>query len=127
MERFLKYYEFFCKILFKNINSTYEFTLKERPKVKMENFLGTKSWRKFLEGLKRKINVFIGTKNIFNPKNKVCRLNICRRSVRCMEFYQDNIVPIFVRNYLKLKYTHKHVVNYCCLNPRGTSGENLDG
>jgi len=25
------------------MNSTYEFTLKERPKVKMENFIGTKS------------------------------------------------------------------------------------
>jgi len=26
------------KVLFKNMNSTYEFTLKEGPKVKMENF-----------------------------------------------------------------------------------------
>jgi len=34
--------------------------------MKMENFLGTKSWRKILEGLKRKIDIFIGTKNIFN-------------------------------------------------------------
>jgi len=25
------------------MNSTYEFTLKERPKVKIENFIGTKS------------------------------------------------------------------------------------
>jgi len=25
------------------MNSTYEFTLKERPKVKMENFIGTTS------------------------------------------------------------------------------------
>jgi hypothetical protein len=47
--------------------STYEFTLKEEPKVKMENFLGTKSLRKILEGLKRKVSIFIGTKNIFNP------------------------------------------------------------
>ena len=73
----------------------------------METFLGTKIWRKNLEGLKRKINVSIGIKNIFNPKNKkVFRLNIYRLLVRCMEFYQDNIVPIFVRHYLKLKYTH---------------------
>jgi hypothetical protein len=49
------------------MNSTYEFTLKERPKVKMANFLGTKNWRKILEGLKRKVGIFIGTKNIFNP------------------------------------------------------------
>jgi len=41
------------------MNSTYEFTLKEGPKVKMRNFLGTKSWRKFLEGLKRKFDIFI--------------------------------------------------------------------
>jgi len=26
------FYEFFCKILFKNMNSTYEFTLKEGPR-----------------------------------------------------------------------------------------------
>jgi len=30
------------------MNSTYEFTLKEGPKVKMENFWRTKSWRKIL-------------------------------------------------------------------------------
>jgi len=47
--------------------STYEFTLKEGPKVKMENFWRTKSWRKFLEGLKQKVGIFIGAKNIFNP------------------------------------------------------------
>ena len=63
----LKYYKILCKILFKNMISTYEFTLKVGPKVKMENFLGTKSWRKILEGLKRKVCIFIGTKNIFNP------------------------------------------------------------
>jgi len=34
------------------MNSTYEFTLKERPKVKMTNFIGTKSRKKILEGLK---------------------------------------------------------------------------
>jgi len=33
----------------------------------MENFIGTKSWRNFLEGLKQKDDIFIGTKNIFNP------------------------------------------------------------
>jgi len=49
------------------MNSTYEFTLKEEPKVKMENFVETKSWRKILQGLKRKIGIFIGIKNIFNP------------------------------------------------------------
>jgi len=52
------------------MNSTYEFTLKEGPKVKIENFILTKSWRKILEGLKRKVDIFIGSKNIFNPKKK---------------------------------------------------------
>jgi len=30
------------------MNSTYEFTIKEGPKVKMENFWRIKSWRKIL-------------------------------------------------------------------------------
>jgi len=30
------------------MNYTYAFTLKEGPKMKMENFWGTKSWRNFL-------------------------------------------------------------------------------
>jgi len=34
------------------MNYRYEFTLKEGLKLKMENFLGTKSLRKILEGLK---------------------------------------------------------------------------
>jgi len=34
----------------------------------MENFVGTKSQRNFLEELKRKIDIFIRTKNIFNQK-----------------------------------------------------------
>ena len=37
------------------MNFTYEFTQNEGPKVKINK----------LEGLKRKINIFIGTKNIF--------------------------------------------------------------
>jgi hypothetical protein len=42
------------------------------PKVVIENFIGTKSWRKILEGLKRKVDIFIGTKNIFNPNFYPC-------------------------------------------------------
>jgi len=49
------------------MNSTYEFILKERPKVKMEIFWTTKSWRNFVKGLKQNVDIFIGTKNIFNP------------------------------------------------------------
>jgi len=52
-------------MLLKIINSTYEFTLKEGPKVKMENLWGIKSWWKNLEELKEKVDIFIGTKNIF--------------------------------------------------------------
>jgi len=33
----------------------------------IENFIGTKSRREILEGLKQKIDIFIGNKNIFNP------------------------------------------------------------
>jgi len=42
--------------------------LKYGPKVVIENFIGTKSLRKILKGLKRKVVIFIGTKNIFNQK-----------------------------------------------------------
>jgi len=48
------------------MNYTYEFTLKEEPKVKMKNYWGTKTWRNFLEQLKLKVDIFIKTKNIFN-------------------------------------------------------------
>jgi len=54
------------------MNSTNEFTLKKGSKVKMENFLGTKNYRNFLEGLKRKVNIFTGIKNIFNPLYFTC-------------------------------------------------------
>jgi hypothetical protein len=33
----------------------------------IENFIGTKSRKKILEELKGNIDIFIGTKNIFNP------------------------------------------------------------
>jgi len=32
----------------------------------IENFIGTKSQRNFLDGLKRKIDIFMTTKSIFN-------------------------------------------------------------
>ena len=35
----------------------------------IEEFIGTKSWKKILKRLKRKVDIFIGTKNIFNPYN----------------------------------------------------------
>jgi len=41
-------------------------TWKYEPKVMIENFIGTKSWKKNLEGLKQIVSIFIGTKNIFN-------------------------------------------------------------
>ena len=60
------------------MNSTYEFTLNKGPRVKMENFVRIKSWRKILKRLKRKVDIFIGTKIIFNPKlnNKKGKIGI---------------------------------------------------
>jgi len=66
-ERFLQYYKFFYKILFKNMNYTYEFTLKEWLKMKTKNFCGTKRLRNFLDRLKWKVDIVIVTKNKFNP------------------------------------------------------------
>jgi len=34
----------------------------------IENFVGTESRRKFLKELKEKVDIFIGTKNIFKTK-----------------------------------------------------------
>ena len=51
------------------MSSTYDFTLKEGPKMKIENFLGTKSWRKILEELKQKVDIFIWTKTYLTQKN----------------------------------------------------------
>jgi len=60
------------------MNSTYEFTLKEGPKVNMENFWRTKSWRKILEGLKRKVGIFIGTKTyLIQKKIEICFNHKC--------------------------------------------------
>ena len=39
----------------------------------IENVIGTKILRKILEGLKRKVSIFIENKNIFNPLNKMER------------------------------------------------------
>ena len=55
------------------MNSTYEFTLKEGLKVKMGNFLETKSWRNFLEGLKQKVDIFTGTKTYLTDEIFILR------------------------------------------------------
>jgi hypothetical protein len=47
----------------------------------IENFIGTKSWRKILEGLKRKFGIFIGTKNIFNPSRNITFLCVCDQTL----------------------------------------------
>jgi len=39
--------------------------------MKIENFLRTKSRRNFLERLIRKVDIFIATRNIFNPKKHI--------------------------------------------------------
>jgi len=48
------------------MKSTYEFTLNEGPRVKMEKNLGLKVEKK-IRGTKTKVDIFIGIKNIFNP------------------------------------------------------------
>jgi len=53
------------------MNSTYEFTCKDGPKVKLENIWGVNSRIIFLVELKQKFGIFIRTKNIFNPKNNM--------------------------------------------------------
>jgi len=50
----------------KNTTDTHELTEKYGLNVMIENFIETKSRRKFLKGLKWKVIIFIGTKNIFN-------------------------------------------------------------
>jgi hypothetical protein len=48
------------------MKSTYELILKYGAKVLIENFEGTKSIRKNLEGLKTKLQIFIGQKHIYS-------------------------------------------------------------
>jgi len=54
-----------------NLNKKYEFYIwvyfNWGIKNEDEIFLRTKSWRKILDGLEQKFDIFIGTKNIFNP------------------------------------------------------------
>jgi len=71
------------------MNSTYDFTLKEGSKGKMENFLVTKSRRKFLEGLKQKVDIFIGSKNIFNTIIK--NMLIYKQQLKSFTFQQFRI------------------------------------
>jgi len=61
------------------MNSTYEFTLKERAKVKIENFIETKNWRNFVEELKQKICIFIDNKNIKEMREYITGTNIKKR------------------------------------------------
>ena len=53
---------------------------------------------------------------------KLGMLNICMKKikVRCMEFYQDNIIPIFIKDLFKIEICTclKHVVKYSCLWPQ---------
>jgi len=62
----------------------------------IENFTGTKSWRKILEGLKRKVGIFIEFKNIFNPKQNYqkfkmkVKVEICRVEVDYFKDFLDD-------------------------------------
>ena len=56
----------FLKFLLKNMKVRHELIKKYGPKILMKNFCETKNLIKILERLKQKIDIFIGTKNIFN-------------------------------------------------------------
>ena len=84
------------------MNSTYEFTLKEGPKMKMKFFRRTKSWRNFLEKLNLTYknifnpNIFTGNKNIFNQKIKIVLFKIKEKIIgnpRCNQ-EKENIHSI---------------------------------
>jgi len=50
------------------MNFHMSFVKRERSKVKMKKFWGTKNPRNFLKGLKQKVDIFIRTrKKKFNP------------------------------------------------------------
>jgi hypothetical protein len=51
----------------------------------------------FLEGLKRKFDIFIGTKNIFNPKNKDILKNV---------FHENLFYEKIKEAYWKVKNLH---------------------
>jgi hypothetical protein len=71
----------------------------------IENFIGTKSRKKILEGLKRKVNIFIGTKNIFNPKNYRYKLRNPSRTI-----YKLNIETPLI--YILRTYIHSLVLYF---------------
>ena len=56
-------------------------------KVVIENFIGTKSWRKILEGLKRKVDIFIGPKTYLTLK-KNTKIDLGTKSSD-WKFYRD--------------------------------------
>jgi hypothetical protein len=65
-----------CTISLKNTKATRDLTFIEKYKgytrfnlnMEIKNLIRTKSGRNFLEGQKWKIDIFLGTKNTFNPK-----------------------------------------------------------
>jgi len=58
-EWFLQYSKHFCTISLKNTKIYFKIGTKSSD-------IGTESWRKILKGLKQKVGIFIGIKNIFN-------------------------------------------------------------
>jgi len=69
--------------------------------VKMENFIGTKSQRNFLEGLKRKVGIFIGTKNIINPDRYIYIPTVFIFKIRCFnKFYNFILYYCQKKNFL---------------------------
>jgi len=63
----------------------------------IENFIGTKSYTKILEGLKQKVDIFIGIKNIFNPIIKL--------------IFKKNIIKLFLSRHALFSLLFCHISN----------------
>ena len=71
----------------------------------IENFIGTKSWRKILEGLKRKVGIFIRTKNIIYFKKNVWdnNFNIFHKGQLKGKNRQTEILFYFIKKWWEWK------------------------
>ena len=112
LQNFIQKYEFYIWVCFKG-----------GTKSEDEKNLGTKSWRKFLVGLKLKVGIFIGTKNIFNPSKYIVILSMYVIHVTSNFLLLLGVVYFLHSNWLSRSLRHRasvtlkrqsHVtLNYC--------------
>ena len=60
----------------------------------IENFIETKSLRKILERLRRKVDIFIRTKNIFNSRNYVLAIVLIFKSKCLILIFCNQFLPL---------------------------------